>query len=326
MAHRAPLRADLRIASRRRRASASPCTTGAATATRCCSRTPPASTAGCGRRSPSGSSRAGRHVWSFDFRGHGDSDPSPDGAYRWEEFADDALAVTHHLELAGVPRAARRRPLEGRRVAALGLGARAGHLPARSGRFEPIIFPADAPILAGDGQPALGRRPAAGATSGRRASEALASYGVEATAQRARARRARGVRGLRLARPAGRHRRAQVPAGGRGDDVHDGREPRALPASSARSQCPVLVGVRRDDHLDHPGVRRRDRRRSSRAPRSRCGTTAATSARSRTPTQAVESMLRFAAATTDGSADHARSHPSGSADPRRAPPASSCGL
>jgi pimeloyl-ACP methyl ester carboxylesterase len=44
---------------------------------------------------------AGRSVWSFDFRGHGDSDPSPDGRYSWHEFADDALAVTDHLGLAG---------------------------------------------------------------------------------------------------------------------------------------------------------------------------------------------------------------------------------
>jgi len=38
---------------------------------------------------------AGRHVWSFDFRGHGDSDaPDPEsGAYSWDGFASDALAV-----------------------------------------------------------------------------------------------------------------------------------------------------------------------------------------------------------------------------------------
>lgn len=46
---------------------------------------------------------AGRRVWSFDFRGHGDSDPSPDGRYSWHEFADDADAVLDHLGLRGDP-------------------------------------------------------------------------------------------------------------------------------------------------------------------------------------------------------------------------------
>ena len=45
---------------------------------------------------------AGCHVWSFDFRGHGDSDPSPDG-YAWERFADDLLGVLDGLGLAGDP-------------------------------------------------------------------------------------------------------------------------------------------------------------------------------------------------------------------------------
>ena len=39
----------------------------------------------------------GCRVWSFDFRGHGDSDPSPDGGYSWDGFADDAAAVLDHL-------------------------------------------------------------------------------------------------------------------------------------------------------------------------------------------------------------------------------------
>ena len=46
---------------------------------------------------------AGRRVWSFDFRGHGDSDKSPDGEYSWDGFADDAGAVLDHLELRGEP-------------------------------------------------------------------------------------------------------------------------------------------------------------------------------------------------------------------------------
>src|SRR6516165_1385367 len=44
----------------------------------------------------------GRHAYSFDFRGHGDSD-APDEDYSWFHFADDALAVAEHLELAGDP-------------------------------------------------------------------------------------------------------------------------------------------------------------------------------------------------------------------------------
>jgi pimeloyl-ACP methyl ester carboxylesterase len=48
---------------------------------------------------------AGRRVWSFDFRGHGDSyAPGPVGdAYAWAGFAADALAVVDHLGIAGDP-------------------------------------------------------------------------------------------------------------------------------------------------------------------------------------------------------------------------------
>jgi pimeloyl-ACP methyl ester carboxylesterase len=45
----------------------------------------------------------GRRVWSFDFRGHGDSDPAPGGYYHWSGFADDARAVADHLGLSGDP-------------------------------------------------------------------------------------------------------------------------------------------------------------------------------------------------------------------------------
>ncbi len=53
---------------------------------------PPGSTAGCGCPSPP-ASRARYHCWSFDSRGHGDSDPAPGGDYDWEGFGRDALAV-----------------------------------------------------------------------------------------------------------------------------------------------------------------------------------------------------------------------------------------
>jgi pimeloyl-ACP methyl ester carboxylesterase len=43
---------------------------------------------------------SGRHVWSFDFRGHGDSD-APDVDYSWHGFGDDVLSVARHLDVAG---------------------------------------------------------------------------------------------------------------------------------------------------------------------------------------------------------------------------------
>jgi len=43
---------------------------------------------------------AGHRVWSFDFRGHGDSEPSPAG-YAWERFGDDVRAVLDRLGVAG---------------------------------------------------------------------------------------------------------------------------------------------------------------------------------------------------------------------------------
>jgi pimeloyl-ACP methyl ester carboxylesterase len=48
---------------------------------------------------------AGHRVWSFDFRGHGDSDtPDVNGDdYSWDGFARDAIAVIDHLGLAGHP-------------------------------------------------------------------------------------------------------------------------------------------------------------------------------------------------------------------------------
>ncbi len=45
---------------------------------------------------------AGRRVWSFDFRGHGASEPSRDG-YAWGRFAEDLLGILGGLGLAGDP-------------------------------------------------------------------------------------------------------------------------------------------------------------------------------------------------------------------------------
>ncbi len=95
---------------------------------------------------------AGRKVWSFDFRGHGDSDPSPGSTYRWEEFAADALAVVHHLELAGVPELLAVGHSKG--GASLLWGAvREPDTYPRIWCFEPIVVPMESPVLAGSDNP-----------------------------------------------------------------------------------------------------------------------------------------------------------------------------
>lgn len=85
----------------------------------------------------------GRRVVSFDFRGHGDSDPSPDG-YDWSGFRDDVQRVADALGLAGDP-------------ALVGVGHSKGGAslllaeadrPGTFGRlwcFEPIVFPNERP-------------------------------------------------------------------------------------------------------------------------------------------------------------------------------------
>jgi pimeloyl-ACP methyl ester carboxylesterase len=94
---------------------------------------------------------AGHRVWSFDFRGHGDSDPSPDG-YRWARFADDAESVGDHLgilgdgSLLGVGHskgAAALLLLEARRPGSFG----------RLWCYEPIVFPTDDALERDDDAP-----------------------------------------------------------------------------------------------------------------------------------------------------------------------------
>ncbi|MBM3674135.1 MAG: alpha/beta hydrolase [Actinobacteria bacterium] len=87
----------------------------------------------------------GRHVWSFDFRGHGDSDQSPDGTYSWAEFASDALAVMTHLELAGDPRLLAAGHSKGAAALLLGEADAPGSY-ARIWAYEPIVFPSDEPL------------------------------------------------------------------------------------------------------------------------------------------------------------------------------------
>ena len=152
MAHRAALRADLPPLPRALRASRSSCTTGAATATRCCWPTRPDSTAGCGRRS--------RPSWSRPVARSGRSTSAatatatrrPNGAYRWEEFADDALAVTHHLDLVGSRRLIAAGHSKGGAALLWASVLEPGVYP-RVWTYEPVIVPTDAAILAATDNP-----------------------------------------------------------------------------------------------------------------------------------------------------------------------------
>jgi pimeloyl-ACP methyl ester carboxylesterase len=86
----------------------------------------------------------GRRVWSFDFRGHGDSDPSATG-YAWSGFADDVLAVVDHLGLGGAPELL---PVGHSKGGASLLYAELLR-PAtfvRVWAYEPIVFPTDDPL------------------------------------------------------------------------------------------------------------------------------------------------------------------------------------
>ena len=81
----------------------------------------------------------GRTVFSFDFRGHGDSD-SPESDYSWHGFADDVLAVTDHLALTGDASLLAVGHSKGGAALVLGEAARPGTY-ARLWLYEPIIFP-----------------------------------------------------------------------------------------------------------------------------------------------------------------------------------------
>jgi pimeloyl-ACP methyl ester carboxylesterase len=83
----------------------------------------------------------GRRVWSFDFRGHGDSDRSADG-YRWSEFADDVLAVVDDLGLRGEPTLLASGHSKGSAALLLGEARQPGTF-ARLWCYEPIVFPSD---------------------------------------------------------------------------------------------------------------------------------------------------------------------------------------
>ncbi len=87
---------------------------------------------------------AGRRVWSFDFRGHGDSD-APDTDYSWHGFADDVLAVTEHLGLSGDPDLVACGHSKGGAALILGEQEQPGTY-ARIWAYEPIIFASMEPL------------------------------------------------------------------------------------------------------------------------------------------------------------------------------------
>jgi pimeloyl-ACP methyl ester carboxylesterase len=93
---------------------------------------------------------------SFDFRGHGASDPSPDGTYAWSEFADDVCAVLDGLGLAGggVVAAGHSKGAAALLLAALGRPEAFRRLWC----YEPIIFPAAEPLPPAENPMSAGAR------------------------------------------------------------------------------------------------------------------------------------------------------------------------
>ena len=86
----------------------------------------------------------GRRVWSFDFRGHGDSD-APDADYSWHGFADDVLAVADHLGVAGDPSLLACGHSKGGAALLLGELKQPSTF-ARIWAYEPIVFASEEPM------------------------------------------------------------------------------------------------------------------------------------------------------------------------------------
>ncbi len=86
----------------------------------------------------------GYRVWSFDFRGHGDSGRSPNG-YHWNGFAHDVDAVTRHLDLDGHPRLLAAGHSKGGAALLLDEANHPGRY-ARLWCYEPIMFPVLEPL------------------------------------------------------------------------------------------------------------------------------------------------------------------------------------
>jgi pimeloyl-ACP methyl ester carboxylesterase len=94
---------------------------------------------------------AGRHVWSFDFRGHGDSDApeATEANYSWRGFATDATAVIDDLGIGGDAELLVAGHSKGAAALLLAEAMRPGVLP-RIWAYEPIMFPSDAVAYAPD--------------------------------------------------------------------------------------------------------------------------------------------------------------------------------
>jgi pimeloyl-ACP methyl ester carboxylesterase len=90
---------------------------------------------------------AGRRVFSFDFRGHGDSDaPALEvDSYSWRWFASDVLAVAEHLDVLGDATLVACGHSKGGASLLLGEADRPGSFP-RIWAFEPIVFKFDAAL------------------------------------------------------------------------------------------------------------------------------------------------------------------------------------
>jgi len=88
---------------------------------------------------------AGRRVWSFDFRGHGDSECPQGDDYSWHGFADDVRAVAEHLDLAGDPALVAAGHSKGGAALVLSEAARPGTY-ARLWLYEPVVLPVDDPM------------------------------------------------------------------------------------------------------------------------------------------------------------------------------------
>ena len=281
-----------------RAASTSPCTTGAGVAARrCCSRTRRDSTVASGRRSPRCSSRAGRHVYSFDFRGHGDSDAPPPTSRTTRGAASPTTrspspstsASTGHPHLLACGHSKGGAALLLGEADAPGtyprhLGVRTDHVPERG------AAPAERGVrLGGRGAPPAQR---VAVDRGR-----VRGVRIEAAAERDARRRTARLRGLRPARSRRRRVRAQVPRPRSRRRSTRWRRPTARSGGCRRSSPAVRVvcGETSTDISPRFG----EQIVAPTAPRVARGhdRSAATSGRSRTPTTTIASMLQFAAET-----------------------------